>query len=112
MKKWILTNQTLIALIIGGCSVLIVFLIDFRGPVALAAFILSIVLIAVGSWLFESDTSENWLGDLLRANDLECRRNDLTFFRMDDSTSVRSGDGDSGGFTENWLALFGYRLRR
>ena len=61
MKKWILTNQTLIALIIGGCSVLIVFLIDFRGPVALAAFVLSIVLIAVGSWLFKSDTSENWL---------------------------------------------------
>ena len=61
MKKWILTNQTLIALVIGACSVPIVFLFDFRGPVALGTFVISMVFIAVGSRLFESDTSENWL---------------------------------------------------
>jgi len=43
------------------CSVPIIFLIDFRGLYALAASVISLNLIVVGSRLFESDTSENWL---------------------------------------------------
>ena len=61
MKKWILSNQTPIALIVGICSLIVVFLFDVRGVEVLMAFAMSFGLIALGGRLFEPDTSENWL---------------------------------------------------
>ena len=70
LKDWFLTHQVKLASGLGLLSVAIIFMLDYRGPVALAVFIFSIASIFVGGRIFQHETSENWLsisyGGLLR----------------------------------------------
>ena len=70
LKDWFLTHQVKLASGLGILSVAIIFVLDYRGAVALAIFIFSIALIYAGGRIVEADTSENWLsisyGGLLR----------------------------------------------
>lgn len=70
MKEWLLNHQTMIVLVLGVVAVFTVFLLDERGPLALMSLVASLVLIAVGQYLFLGYSSENWLsisyGDFLK----------------------------------------------
>jgi len=57
IKDW----QIKLIFIVGVLSVLIVFLFDFRGILALVGFIVSFALILGGNKLLNYETTENWL---------------------------------------------------
>ena len=61
MKDWFLENQFKLGFGLGIVCVAIVFVLDARGPQAVLALAIALLMIYVGSRLFENDTSENWL---------------------------------------------------
>lgn len=61
MKDWFISNQVVIAFVLGSLCVLTVALVDPRWPSAMLVFCISLGLIFVGRRLYVFDDSDNWL---------------------------------------------------
>ena len=59
--EWFLDNQVVVATIMGGLSMLVVFALDTFWPGILGSFLISMLLIFAGARFFPTDTSVNWL---------------------------------------------------
>lgn len=61
MKDWFISNQVVIAFVLGSLCVLTVALFDPRWPSATLVFVISLGLIFAGRRLYVFDDSDNWL---------------------------------------------------